>query len=87
MTEPLSLMHELVDQRAQSIARDVSGDNPKIDTSYDVYVEELAGEIYGLIDMGDAGRWAFRLRGNDLDDTELDPHDLYHMIWNRRWLR
>ena len=43
--------------RAEGVARDISGmeliEGGEYDTSYDIYVEELEGTLFGVIDMGD----------------------------------
>lgn len=58
MTATLDPLDELRTM-AEEVASTIAGDLPDIDTSHDLYVEQLDGETFGLIDMGDAYREAF----------------------------
>jgi hypothetical protein len=80
--------HEALHARAEGIQRDVSGDFPELDASYDTLVELVEGEVVGVIHMGDCGAWAFTWReGAWQDDYALDAHALYERIMDARMAR
>jgi hypothetical protein len=63
---------------ADSIQRDVGAD-------YDLWVEELEGQTYGVIDMGDAGCWAYVVvEGRWMEAADGDPRELLDRIVRER---
>lgn len=51
---------ERVELIAYGIAEAIKGDNPDLDTSFEVYVFTVAAEsLLGYVYMGEAGEWAF----------------------------
>lgn len=78
---------ELLDARAKGVQSDIQGDFPEHDdTGYNLYVEDLDGEIVGVIDMGDLYCEVFM----DCDDGTIDPdpsldaHDTIERILRKR---
>lgn len=58
--------------RAEGIARDIGGMEPlegdaPYDVSYDLYVEELDGTLFGVIDMGDLYHEVFTWQDGEWD--------------------
>jgi hypothetical protein len=61
---------------AEMYAKDIGGDFPAIDTSFECYVYEIDGRLVGYIYMGDCGEWAFIDKFDQFDtcdepDTQL----------------
>jgi len=63
-------------RRAEGVARDVSGDFPETDTAFDLYVEELNGTLFGVIDMGDAYHEVFEWRDGEWDHAVVPDGQL-----------
>lgn len=72
------IFRNLLEERAQTIADDIAGDNPDVDVSYECYVFTIdAGkglgqgwQLLGYIYMGECGEWAFVEDGHgDIEDA------------------
>jgi hypothetical protein len=59
VTTTLQDKFALLQQQAESVGRDIKGDHPEMDTSYDLYVEDMWRRTYGVINMGEAYQRVF----------------------------
>jgi len=49
--------HDALEKMAENAAHDISGDFPDLETAYDLYIEDLDGRTYGVVNMGDAWQY------------------------------
>jgi len=76
----------LLQQRAEQIGIDIKSDHPEMDTSYDIYVEDLMRRTYGLINMGETYMRAFvwNVHFELWDESTWDPYTIEDMILKQR---
>ena len=72
MTDPFDSLLK----RAEEIAATIAGDFPELETGYDLYVEELDGVTFGVIDMGDAYKEAFVWEDGEWDLAPTPPDQM-----------
>jgi hypothetical protein len=78
-------MHEMSQEQfyidlvgvAETIAKDIKGDYPHINTESECYVYEIDGRLVGYIYMGDAGEWAFIDKFDQFDTCDEEGTQLH----------
>jgi hypothetical protein len=82
--------HDQLEAKAEGVRSDIGGDHPDVDTSYDLWVEELRHSVtgsrvtYGVIQMGDAYTEAFEWDGREWHPSSEDAHSLVDRIIRHR---
>jgi hypothetical protein len=72
-------------EQAEATKRDIEGDFPDIDASYDLYVEQLGVTLVGVIDMGDAYCECFEWHGGQWEMmARMNPHEVLERILRKR---
>jgi len=76
----------LLQQKAEQVGTDIKSDNPEVDTSYDIYVEDLMRRTYGLINMGEAYNQVFvwNVHFEQWEESSWDPYTIETMILKQR---
>jgi len=76
----------LLQQKAEQVGTDIKSDHPEMDTSYNLYVEDLMRRTYGLIDMGEAYQQVFvwSVHFERWEESTWDPYTIEDMILKQR---
>jgi hypothetical protein len=83
-------MHDELDKIARGVQSDVEADFDELDTSYDLWIEELRDtkgtrQWFGVIDMGEAYQGVYIWDGRwEHDLTEGRPHHIIDRIIRHR---